>query len=158
MSRLKRSLIASVGAVALSAGVLAFAIPRYLAAYQRSHFRRCLGDMRTIGFAIEAYEKAHGNLPPLQGRHAVGDLTPYLVPSYIRVLPDTDTWNQPFLCRFTGATYEVWSLGSDGRDGSNTIDGPTEGWEADVLLRNGQFIRYPSFVHHLVAVPTRGAT
>jgi len=158
MSRLKRSLIVSLGAAALAAAVLAFAIPRYLAAYQRSHFRRCLGDMRTIGLALEAYEKAHGTLPPLQGRHAVRDLTPYLVPAYIPFLPDTDTWNQPFQCRFIGTNYEVWSLGSDGRDGPNQIDGPTEGWEADVVLRNGSFVRYPSFVHGLVAVPTRGAT
>ena len=158
MSRFKRSLIGCACAAALIAAVLVIAIPRFLAAYQRSHFRRCLGDMRTIGSAIEAYEKAHGTLPPLQGRQPVRNLAPYLVPSYIRVLPATDAWNQPFLFRFTSSSYEVWSLGSDGRDGPNQVDGPTDGWEADVVFRNGLFVRYPGFVHHLVAVPARGAT
>ncbi len=160
MASLKRTLIGCVGTAILAAAALAIAIPRYLAAYQRSHFRRCLGDMRTLGSAITAYEKANGALPPLLGRHPVRDLAPYLVPTYIRVLPDTDTWNQPFLCVFANGSYEVWSLGADGRDGPNQIDGPTEGWAADVVLRNGVFVRYPAFLppDPRVVAPNRGAT
>jgi len=59
----------------------------------------------------------------------------------------SDGWGTPYLIRRDGAGYTVVSFGNCGDpdvpNGSEYPVGPTTGFDADIVLANGQFIRYP---------------
>jgi len=58
-----------------------------------------------------------------------------------------DGWGTPYLIRRDGANYTIVSFGNCGIPdlprGSEYSIGPTNGFEADIVLINGQFTRYP---------------
>jgi hypothetical protein len=83
------------------------------------------------------------------------DLAKLLEPASIERLPRTDAWGHPI-------RYEAWKandasagpdsyvLASPGKDGAwqvadprTVAPGPTHGTEADVVIRDGEFVSYP---------------
>src|SRR5687768_14819909 len=78
----------------------------------RSKAKRTAGDCRSISIALEDYRKANGRYPPLDGN--VEHLAPYLVPTYMRVLPKKDMAGQPLLVLMKGSTPAVISTGRYG--------------------------------------------
>ena len=129
--------------LALITVVAAICLHSYMEALLRSVAKRPLGDMRALGTALEGYRKAHGEYPLISPRRPAEVLAPYLVPAFLSSIPAEDNWGHPFLVTASSEHYEIWSLGRDGKDGPNITDGPTDTWECDVLLRDGQFLRYP---------------
>jgi len=124
---------------------LAIALPNFLNAVQRANQKRTMGDLRSVGTAVEAYAADHGAYPKAPwGR--LDAIAPRLSPTYIKDLPMTDGWDSWFLYRSDGKDYELWSTGRDGRLGPNTANGPTTSLEADLVFADGQFERYPEGV------------
>jgi type II secretory pathway pseudopilin PulG len=132
--------------VAVSLVLVGLGVSSFISAKRRSVFRREIGDMRTIGTALERYRVAHGTYPVFPARTPTLQLQPLLVPAYASSLPLNDVWAGPYFVVSSSSHYEIWSLGKDARLGPNLTDGPTEGWDADVVFRDGTFVRYPAFL------------
>ncbi len=71
---------------------------------------------------------------------------PFLVPRFILTLPETDGYARPFLVVTSADHYELCSFGSDGKEGPNLQDGPTDTSDADILMVDGVFRRFPRSV------------
>ncbi len=125
----------------------AVAVPNLLTAVDRGKQKRTSADIRTIGTAIEAYAVDNGRYPagileptPV-GEGSLGEM---LSPIYIHVIPASDAWGNPILyvSDEEGASYR---LSSPGKDGVFTpgAQGPTAGFDADIIFKNGNFIAWP---------------
>ncbi len=157
--------------VAIIGILAAIAIPNLLTAMQRAKQKRTMADMHSIATGWEARAtdtnryNAAGTLSVLsictsQMPHA--DLSTALVPTYIKMVPGTDGWNNPmrFQTQYPwGATpssndYVIWSAGRNGStDGTQGWDvtaqspgGATTNYDDDIVYSNGIFIQYPEGV------------
>jgi hypothetical protein len=110
-----------------------------------------MADMRNAMTAIESYAVSEGAYPPTSSMDEVAKL---LEPSCVEVLPRADAWGHPL-------RYEAWRineespgpdayfLASPGKDGAWQADprtatpGPTRGTKADIVIRDGEFVRFP---------------
>lgn len=87
----------------------------------RNSRRTTMTDMRAIGTACEQYAIDNNFYPNFAATLIpVFDLAPHLTPVYIRNLPQTDAWIQPYLYWSNGATYLIIS---------NTEQAPQRGRE-----------------------------
>ena len=75
--------------VAIIGIIAAIAIPNLLNAINRGRQKRTMADIRSIATAIESYSVDY-NFYPRQGDGAIGVITPYVVPTYIKKMPDAD--------------------------------------------------------------------
>ncbi|MBW3670567.1 MAG: type II secretion system protein GspG [Acidobacteria bacterium] len=132
-------------------GVLAaIAIPNFLTATQRAKQKRTMADLRTLATALEAYAVDHNRYPegPLEA------LPSLLQPTYIRTMPRTDGWNNPFV--YTGRDCsdggcQRYVIASGGKDGQIELDltgdlrsiGPTTNFNNDIAFADGHFIAWP---------------
>src|SRR6266487_2458241 len=93
--------------VAIIGIIVAIAIPNLLNAIQRAKQKRTMGDMRSIGTAVEAYAVDYNYYPAAAaannpstcfpaGTTTVASLTTLITPTYIKVMPYTDGWNSWF--------------------------------------------------------------
>lgn len=138
--------------VAIVGILAAIAIPNLLTAMQRSKQKRTMADLRTIATAAEAYA-TDNNRYPTAG--SLDELQPFLVPTYAKVLPKLDGWENAM-------RYECWpsdkcqeyAVGSGGNDkrfehgslqeyGSGTA---TTSYDCDIVFANGSFVQYPERV------------
>lgn len=90
--------------LAVLAGAAALSIPlisNQLNAVERWRQKRTMGDLRTIATAIESYSIDATFYPLAETMEQLAALTE---PTYIKELPLTDGWGQPF---------EYWVLGRD---------------------------------------------
>ena len=140
-----RHFLAFAGVI-LVAVLAAFGIRFTLEGFRQNLIRRSMGDIRTIGAALESFRAANGGYPHISPRQPAQVLIAHLVPSYIARVPVQDAWNRPFFVWSSPSRFEVWSLGTDGRDGPNITDGPSHTPDADIVCRNGHFVRYPSWL------------
>src|SRR5256886_12418859 len=76
--------------VAIIGILAAIAIPNLLTAMQRSKQKRTMTDLRTIATTIETYTSDKNTYPSMS---SIEELKPLLVPTYIRMLPTRDEWN-----------------------------------------------------------------
>ncbi len=90
----------------------AIAMQSLLDGFLRSHTKRSIADCRTISSALEAYRSANGRYPPLE--NGVEGLKAHLVPQHLRVLPERDSFNRPYLVFTNGPTAVVLSTGRYG--------------------------------------------
>jgi type II secretion system protein G len=157
--------------VAIIGILAAIAIPNLLGAIQRSRQKRTMADMRTIATAWEAKAtdtnryNAAGAITALALCTAPlesGEVAGALVPTYIKVLPIEDGWNNPFRFRsdqamgVTTAAHEylIWSAarngssnGSSGWDATaSSAGGGTYTFNDDILFSGGVFVQYPEAV------------
>src|SRR5438270_1952557 len=73
-------------------GILAaIAIPNLLNAIQRGKQKRTMSDLRSIGTAVESYQVDNG-FPIKVGSGAIGTISGYTSPTFIKVLPTLDAW------------------------------------------------------------------
>ncbi len=113
--------------VAIIGIIAAIAIPNLLVALQKGKQKATMGDMKSIGNAIESYITDMSFVPQVAG----GDLSDlnagWFTPFYIKVLPTVDSWGTIFA--YTGGTvgdddldlYSVISYGRNkGEDGGVT--------------------------------------
>lgn len=142
--------------VAIIGILAAIAIPNLLSALQRARQKRTMGDMRTIAVGWEArnVDLGHYNAAGIAGVDVPVDLNALeggLTPTYIKTMPKTDGWGQPFQC-FTdqswGASspagkYAIASGGSDLTVNPSQAPGPTLHFDCDIVYSGGVFISYP---------------
>lgn len=136
--------------LALEVGVLA-TLPA-CGSVDKGKQKRTMAELRSAMTAVEAYAAKEGAYPPTS---SMDDLAKLLEPVSIERLPRTDAWGHPI-------RYESWKandaspgpdsflLASPGKDGAwqvadprKVAPGPTHGTEADVVIRDGEFVSYP---------------
>lgn len=157
--------------VAIVGLLAAIAIPNLLNALQKAKQKRTMADMRNIATAWEAratdakrYNAAGGALSvlalctePITGQELMAMLTP----TYIKPLPVTDGWSNPFRFRIDAAypataggdanNYVIWSAGRNGTPNgaggwdvtAASLGGGTTRFDDDIVFSNGMFVQYP---------------
>ena len=108
--------------IAIIGIVAAIAIPNLLTALQKSKVKATMGDMKSIGTAIESYVTDHLMAPGGGTFTRIAETADYLTPFYIKQLPLRDGWNE--MLRYQsgaiGATQANYSIISYGKDRAST--------------------------------------
>jgi prepilin-type N-terminal cleavage/methylation domain-containing protein len=97
--------------VAIIGIIAAIAIPNLLVALQKGKQKATMGDMKSIGNAIESYITDWSIAP--QTDFATLTSATYFVPFYIKILPDRDSWGTGFEYDHGTDLYSVISYGRD---------------------------------------------
>jgi type II secretory pathway pseudopilin PulG len=129
--------------------VAAIAIPNMLTAIQKGKQKATMGDMKTIGTAIESYITDTYEAPP---GNSLEEIKAKLEPFYIQKLPLKDAWGNDFHYKHgTGNKKDEYFIGSGGKDG--VFDGwdqtgfyivaTMNGFNNDFIYANGQFVFGP---------------
>jgi general secretion pathway protein G len=142
--------------VAIIAIIAAIAIPNLLTALQKGRQKRTMGDMKTIGSALESYNTDYAFYPP---GSTVSALKQYLTPFYIQSLPERDGWGTVFAYQTSASSgstvQDVYSIISYGRNKApggglgNPVFGQTyvctsiSHFDTDIYFSNGQFTWAP---------------
>ena len=136
-------------ATAAAGIVAAIAIPNILSALPKGKQKATMGDMKTIGIAIESYITDNYKAPEAK---TLAELNPILSPFYIKVLPLKDAWGNDFhYYHGTGDKKDEYAIGSGGKDG--VFNGweqtgfylvtTVKGFDNDIIFTNGQFVYGP---------------
>lgn len=131
--------------VVLGAALALWAWSNISDAMDRSHQKRTMSDIHTIGMAWELRNDDVHAYDPRGARamHVVParELERALVPAYLKTLPKVDAWGRPYQFVASANEYFVRSGGRDGRYDHNPglITSP----DGDIVYRNGSFIEYP---------------
>ncbi len=142
--------------VAIIGILAAIAIPNLLTAMARSKQKRTMADMRTIATAWEAratdvngYSAAGAYTIPATVSTPL-QMSGMLAPTYIKVLPPRDGWNNGWEYRVGGQNYAIISYGKDGvvsnSSGTTFTGGPTTNFDCDIIYSQGGFLVYPDGV------------
>jgi general secretion pathway protein G len=136
-------------AAAPAAMIAAVAIPNLLTATQKGKQKATMGDMKTVGMAIESYITDHYEVPP--GK-TLAEIKNKLEPFYIKRLPLKDGWGNDFhYYHGTGDKKDEYAIGSGGKDGVFNgwdqtgfyIVTTIAGFENDFIFSNGMFTYSP---------------
>ena len=128
--------------VAIIGIVAAVAVVALTGALQRSRQNRSMGDMRTIGLAVQSYATDAVAFPRSGGGDVIL-LRTFLEPTYIQKLPVIDGWSRPFRYASDGVVYTVVSFGADAQRTTPYPGGATHDFDADIVLVGGQFYQWP---------------
>jgi hypothetical protein len=122
----------------------------------RDNLRRVMSNMRSVATAIESYSVDFSHYPESFGLDTLQVLESTLEPVYIKALPETDPWQEPFRVRSVAAEgYAIISYGSDGEPEFSYTSWQPSDWSAiperatsepgqDLILVDGQFRRWPA--------------
>ena len=140
--------------------IVAIAIPNLLNAIQRAKQKRSMGDMRSAGTAAEAYSIDYNAYPPAAadvipsgmtygGTTLGANMSKYVQPTYIQVIPFTDGWSSWFLYN-VGNNNQDFIIVCGGKDGalsaSVPVGGPFTNFNTDIIFADGQFTSFPDGV------------
>jgi general secretion pathway protein G len=100
--------------VAIIGIIAAIAIPNLLVALQKGKQKATMGDMRTIGVAIESYVTDWSQAPSMGDDFAGLSTSTWFVPFYIKVVPPDDGWGNRFWYH-NEANTDLYSIASSGR-------------------------------------------
>jgi general secretion pathway protein G len=103
--------------VAIIGIVAAIAIPNLLTALQKGKQKATMGDMKSIGTAIEAYIADLSIAPQSAALPTTG--TTWFCPFYIKVMPSADGWGRVVMYAHgtaSGGDGDIYSIASTGRD------------------------------------------
>jgi type II secretion system protein G len=128
--------------VAIIGILAAIAIPALKSAIERAKQRKTMADMRSVATAISSYGTDFAFVPKLASA-TVDHLSPYLSPTYVRVLTGNDGWQRLLLYQSQGLDYTLWSFGGDGVQQSSPPLGPRTSFADDIVVSNGIFIQWP---------------
>jgi len=95
--------------VAIIGIIATIAIPNLLVALEKGKQKSTMGDMKSIGNAIESYITDWSMAP--NTTFAALTTATYFIPFYIKVLPPRDSWGTPFNYTYVGDLYSVISAG-----------------------------------------------
>lgn len=154
MKRQGFTLIELLIVIAIIGIVAAIAIPNLLTALQKGKQKATMGDMKSIGNAIESYMT---DLYMAPGAGTIGDvngLEPFLAPFYIKVIPRQDGWGGTYTYESgdIGLKQDLYSIFSYGRGSIagtiNTAQSPyvvttMAGFGEDICYSNGNFTYAP---------------
>jgi type II secretion system protein G len=140
--------------IAIIGIVAAIAIPNLLTALQKGKLKSTMGDMKSIGTAIESYITDNYIAPGGGSVDYIANLSSELAPFYIKVLPTRDGWNS--MLRYqsgsVGPNQLIYSIISYGRDkmdsGMDIAFSPyvitsMSGFNNDICFSNGYFTYAP---------------
>ena len=128
--------------VAIIGIIAAIAIPGLTSAIQRARQKRTMVELRTVATAVSSYATDFAFVPKIP-TGVVEDIGPYLIPTYLKVLPYLDGWRRPMLYYSEGLNYTVRSNGSDGVTQAGPPRGPTTSYVDDLVMVNGVFVQWP---------------
>jgi len=113
MNRKGFTLIELLIVVAIIGIIAAIAIPNLLVALQKGKQKSTMGDMKSIGNAIESYLTDWSQVPQTGAGPVANLQVAWFTPFYIKILPTTDAWGTQFLYTPLAALdeYEVTSYG-----------------------------------------------
>lgn len=152
------TLIELLVAAAIIGIIAAIAIMAYQKALVRSRQKRTMADMRSIAVAWESraidtkrYNAAGAAFTVPASSLTYEELNSVLVPTYIRILPRTDGWNnalrfnsdQPLAGAEPADEYCIRSAGRDAVFQSTYVPGMTTDDDADIVYSAGNFVVYP---------------
>ena len=108
--------------IAIIGIVAAIAIPNLLTALHKGKLKATMGDMKSIGTAIESYLTDTTMAPGGGTLSRIADLNVYLAPFYIKRLPFQDGWGGVlrYQSGTPGPAQELYSVISYGKDGFTT--------------------------------------
>lgn len=140
--------------IAIIGIVAAIAIPNLLTALQKGKQKSTMGDMKSIGTAIESYITDNYFAPePGSDNAAVTTISTYLVPFHTKVLPAKDAWGNDYLYSSgSGVSNDVYSILSFARGGvddnlnvqnNNYPVTKMEDFGNDICYSNGNFTYGP---------------
>jgi general secretion pathway protein G len=151
MNRKGFTLIELLIVVAIIGIIAAIAIPNLLVALQKGKQKSTMGDMKSIGNAVESY-LTDWSIVPRVGPGLANILnTAWFTPFYIKILPITDAWGTMFTYSPLAALDE-YTVESQGRDKVDTPPGPDgliynvksiSDFNYDLTFSNGFFIEGP---------------
>jgi len=145
--------------VAIIGIIAAIAIPNLIRALQKGKQTRTLGDMKSIGTAIESYRTECHFLPSVPGVVAVGSASGYGIGNNLTALGiiagnqrvTKDGWGFSMCMTSSGGDVGSYSTGSGGRDGSTPtftnsgqyITVRIEDFNNDITFSNGFYTYGP---------------
>jgi len=97
--------------IAIIGIIAAIAIPNLLTALQKAKQKATMGDMKSIGTAVESYMTDNYLAP---GTMTDADITSF----YMKKIPISDGWGNGWNYTRGGTALDLYSIGSGGRDGS----------------------------------------
>jgi type II secretion system protein G len=100
--------------VAIIGIVAAIAIPNLLVALQKGKQKATMGDMKSVGTALEVYT-TDNSMVPNEDLDTLNAAT-YFVPFYIKVMPTTDAWGTVWFYERGASPSDQYSVTSWGRD------------------------------------------
>jgi type II secretion system protein G len=100
--------------VAIIGIVAAIAIPNLLVALQKGKQKATMGDMNSVGIALEVYSTDNSMVPDAD-LVTLGTST-YFIPFYIKVLPQVDGWGMLWIYEHGASPSDQYSVTSYGRD------------------------------------------
>ncbi len=149
------SLIELLIVVAIIGIIAAIAVPNLLTAIQKGKQKFTIGEMKTVGTAVEAYMIEYKMAPGGGALTLASQLERYLSPFYIKILAQRrDGWDSPFRYQSgaIGSNQEYYSIISFGRDGvatpmninnNNYAVSTINGFNNDICYSNGSFTYAP---------------
>jgi type II secretion system protein G len=141
--------------IAIIGIVTAIAIPNLLVALQKGRQKVTMGDMKSLGSAIESYITDNYMAPGGGVTVEISVLRPFLVPFHIKTLPERDGWGEPYhySCGAPNTVaadeYSIISYGK--RNNPDTMDTNNNPYpvtaliqfENDICFSNGNFTYGP---------------
>ena len=99
-----------------------------------------MANIRALSNAIEQYSTDHGFYP---NAVEVRELVAIVGPSEFGEPGLKDGWDHWLRVSSTASTYEIRSLGSDHERERSDPRGVASGFDADIVLIDGQFVQWP---------------
>jgi hypothetical protein len=123
---------------------------------QREFLRQAMGEIRSLGTACESFGVDNNFYPgPVQPIDGVERIAAVLEPWYMRVIPRSDPWGNPYLFWSDTTHYALVSYGPDGIPdfpyaawGRTEFEampvGGTTRFGADLVFASGEFVQWPT--------------
>lgn len=132
--------------VAIIGIVAAIAIPNLLTAIQKSKQKATMGDMKSIGTAVESY-MTDNYLAPADLTFGGAAIRAF----HMKKFPANDSWGNAWQYSRDATNTDIYSIGSGGRDGSfagfaqsgnYNVNALTD-FNFDIIYSNGAFVYGP---------------
>jgi type II secretion system protein G len=133
--------------VAIIGIVAAIAIPNLLVAMEKGKQKATMGDMKSVGTALEVYTTDNSMVP--NATLVALNTATYFIPFYIKVLPQTDSWGTIWQYARGASPSDQYSVTSWGRDkAAATLDAMYQvtklgDFNNNITFSNGQFTLGP---------------
>ena len=107
--------------VAIILTVAAIAVPNLMAAMDEAKIARAVGDVHTIGIAVQEYDLLNGQYPDTLADTDFGSTL--------------DPWGNPYQYVQPGKSgpYDIICYGADGKEGGSGADADITNWDQEVL-------------------------
>jgi type II secretion system protein G len=141
--------------VAIIGIIAAIAIPNLLVALQKGKQKATMGDMKSVGNAVESYITDWSFAPQFQAAGVSVLAVAWFQPFYIKIVPQQDAWGTEFRYNVNGivpaADSDVYQVMSYGRDKGLAPVPPQllydvtniSDFNYDLVFENGFFIQGP---------------